>query len=84
MKNIIAAFAGLLVCTAAFAEAPELKNMMPNSWKKLTRLSEAEERAFLRDETVRSESQKWIEEEFSRKKIQQGEHPRLFRDRFWA
>lgn len=42
--------------------------MMPNSWKKLTRLSEAEERAFLQNETVRSENQKWIDEEFSRKK----------------
>ena len=29
------------------AEAPELKNMMPNSWKKLTRLPDAEERAFV-------------------------------------
>lgn len=47
MKNIIAALAALLLCAAAFAEAPELKNMMPNSWKKLTRLSEAEERAFV-------------------------------------
>lgn len=68
MKNIIAALAGFLVCASAFAEAPELKNMMPNSWKKLKRLSEVEERAFLQNETVRSESQKWIEEEFSRKK----------------
>ena len=47
MKNIVAALVGLLVCASAFAEAPELKNMMPNSWKKLTRLSEAEERAFV-------------------------------------
>lgn len=47
MKNIIAALAGFLLCASAFAEAPELKNMMPNSWKKLTRLSEAEERAFV-------------------------------------
>lgn len=68
MKNIIAVLAGFLVCASVFAEAPELKNMMPNSWKKLARLSEAEERAFLQNETVRSESQKWIGEEFSRKK----------------
>ncbi|MDE7291883.1 MAG: hypothetical protein K2N58_07545 [Treponemataceae bacterium] len=47
MKNIIAALVGLLLCASAFAEAPELKNIMPNSWKKLTRLSEAEERAFV-------------------------------------
>ena len=68
MKNIIAALAGLLVCASAFAEAPELKNMMPNSWKKLTRLSEAEEKAFFQNWTVRSEIQKWTVEEFSRKK----------------
>ena len=47
MKNIIATLAGFLLCAAAFAEAPELKNMMPNSWKKFMRLSEAEERAFV-------------------------------------
>ena len=47
MKKIIAVLVGLLICASAFAEAPELKNMMPNSWKKLTRLSEAEERAFV-------------------------------------
>lgn len=44
---ILMTLAGFLVCAAAFAEAQELKNMMPNSWKKLTRLSEAEERAFV-------------------------------------
>lgn len=44
---ILMTLAGFLVCAAAFAEAPELKNMMPNSWKKLARLSEAEERAFV-------------------------------------
>ena len=47
MKKIIAVLVGLLICASAFAEAPELKNMVPNSWKKLTRLSEAEERAFV-------------------------------------
>lgn len=31
MKNIVAALAGFLVCASAFAEVPELKNMMPNS-----------------------------------------------------
>ena len=42
----------MLVLTAftAHAETPELKNMMPNSWKKLTRLPEAEERAFVSQE----------------------------------
>ena len=55
MKNIIATLAGFLLCAAAFAEAPELKNMMPNSWKKLTRLSEAEERGILESVQVKND-----------------------------
>ena len=31
-----------------YAEAPELKNMMPNNWQKVTRLTEQEEAEFLR------------------------------------
>ena len=37
---------------AAFSQAPELKNMMPNSYQKLTRLSEREERAFMESEAA--------------------------------
>ena len=55
MKNIVAAFAGLLICASAFAEAPELKNIMPNSWKKLTRLSETEERGILESVLVKND-----------------------------
>jgi hypothetical protein len=32
-----------------FAEAPELKNVMPNSWKKVARLAPEEEAKFLSD-----------------------------------
>lgn len=50
-KYIITAM--ILFCgTALFAEAPELKNMMPNSWQKLTRLSEQEEKEFFEKDEV--------------------------------
>lgn len=52
-KTIIMLCAAVMLASTIFAEAPELKNMMPNSWKKLTRLSEAEERAFLREVDVK-------------------------------
>lgn len=46
-KTIIMLCAAVMLAGAIFAEASELKNIMPNSWKKLARLSEAEERAFV-------------------------------------
>ena len=42
----------LLLISTAHAQAPELKNMMPNSYQKLARLSEREERAFMENEAV--------------------------------
>jgi hypothetical protein len=36
-----------LVNTAGYAEAPELRTVMPNSWRKVTRLVQEEERLFL-------------------------------------
>jgi hypothetical protein len=44
----------VLVCccnliSALYAEAPELQNVMPNSWRKVTKLTVAEEQAFRRD-----------------------------------
>lgn len=42
----------LCIMQAAFSQAPELKNMMPNSYQKLTRLLEAEERAFMEREAA--------------------------------
>lgn len=43
---LMVALAAIFYSTA-FSEAPELKSMMPNSWKRLARLSETEERAFI-------------------------------------
>lgn len=35
------------VVSALYAEAPELRTVMPNSWKKVTRLTQMEEKEFL-------------------------------------
>ena len=48
MKKYIITAMILFLGTALFAQAPELKNMIPNSWQKLTRLSEQEEKEFLK------------------------------------
>ena len=45
----------LLFANALFAQSPELKNMMPNSWEKLNRLSEQEEKSFIADKNVQEE-----------------------------
>ena len=42
----------MIMPLVAFSQAPELKNMMPNSWEKLTRLSEQEEKEFLNQQQV--------------------------------
>ena len=42
----------LLLVSVALAEAPELKNMMPNSYQKLARLSDREERDFMENAAV--------------------------------
>ena len=48
----------------AFAQSPELKNMMPNSWEKLTRLTEIEENTFLENDNIKTAVQKNIKENF--------------------
>lgn len=45
----------MIIPLVTFAQAPELKNMMPNSWEKLTRLSEQEEKTLFADETVKED-----------------------------
>lgn len=45
----------LLFANVLFAQSPELKNMMPNSWEKLNRLSEQEEKSFIADKNVQEE-----------------------------
>ena len=47
MKKLLTTIILLTIIATLHAEAPELKNMMPNSWQKLTRLSEEEEKEFL-------------------------------------
>jgi len=37
------------IITSLYAEAPELRNVMPNSWRKVTKLTAAEEQAFVRE-----------------------------------
>ena len=48
MKKILTVLFLITSATILYAEAPELKNMMPNSWQKVTRLTEQEEAEFLR------------------------------------
>ena len=47
MKKLLTTIILLTIIATLHAEAPELKNMMQNSWQKLTRLSEEEEKEFL-------------------------------------
>ena len=54
-KTVLAIVAALQVTAAACASAPELRNMMPNSWEKLTRLTEPEEKEFLSRQQVKSD-----------------------------
>ena len=48
MKKLLTVLLLVTSVTALYAEAPELKNMMPNSWQKVTRLTEQEEAEFFR------------------------------------
>jgi hypothetical protein len=42
----------VIIVTGLHAEAPELRNVMPNSWRKVTRLTANEEQAFTRENGV--------------------------------
>ena len=54
-KTVLTIAAALLATAAACAAAPELRNMMPNSWEKLTRLTAEEEKGFLSQQQVKSD-----------------------------
>ena len=54
-KTVLTITAALLVTAAACAAAPELRNMMPNSWEKLARLTAEEEKGFLSQQQVKSD-----------------------------
>ena len=47
MKKLLPLILLFTIIGSLYAEAPELKNMMPNSWQKLTRLEAEEEKEFL-------------------------------------
>ena len=69
MKKLLTTIILLTIIATLYAEAPELKNMMPNSWQKLTRLSEEEEKEFLAKEEVISDieqfkSDSWASPEY--------------------
>jgi hypothetical protein len=49
IKTLVFTVAFLSISFSLFAEAPELQYVMPNSWKKITRLSETEELKFLQE-----------------------------------
>ena len=49
LSIIVLAFINILFIPFLFAQAPELKNVMPNSWEKITRLSPTEEHKFIEE-----------------------------------
>lgn len=54
-KTVLTIAAVLLLAATAFAAAPELRNVMPNSWEKLTRLPAEEEKEFLSRQQVKKD-----------------------------
>lgn len=53
MKKLLSVISFLFcILQTSFAEAPELKNMMPDSWQNLTRLPSVEEKQFLNQQQV--------------------------------
>ena len=77
MKKYIITAMILFLGTALFAQAPELKNMIPNSWQKLTRLSEQEEKEFFEKDEVQ-EAILSIDNFFFRKKKIEEMHYQIF------
>ena len=55
MKKLLPLILLFTIIGTLYAEAPELKNMMPNSWQKLTRLEAEEEKEFLKQESILTE-----------------------------
>lgn len=72
MKKLLSSFT-VLFCflQLSYTEAPELKNMMPNSWQKLTRLSGAEEKDFFQKSEVRTAIQSIDDDFFTKTKIEE-------------
>ena len=69
MKKLLPLILLFTIIGSLYAEAPELKNMMPNSWQKLTRLEAEEEKEFLDQQLVISDieqfkSDSWASPEY--------------------
>lgn len=71
MKKLLTTIILLTIIATLHAQAPELKNMMPNSWQKLTRLSSAEEKDFFHKAEVRTAIQSINNSFFSETKIEE-------------
>ena len=70
IKKLLITIILLTIIATLHAQAPELKNMMPNSWQKLTRLSEEEEKEFLAKEEVLAEVIELQESEFEQSDLE--------------
>ena len=57
-KTVLTIAAALLLTATACASAPELRNMMPNSWEKLARLTAEEERELFNNDAVKTCTEK--------------------------
>ena len=55
MKKLLPLLLLAIMASTLQAQAPELKNMMPNSWQKLSRLEAEEENEFLAQQKVNSD-----------------------------
>jgi hypothetical protein len=63
-KRIIFFICFIGFITGLYAEAPELRNVMPNSWRKVTKLTAVEEQAFRRENSALfSEMKEWMEDD---------------------
>lgn len=71
MKKVLSIITILFsIVYIVFAESPELKNMMPNSWQKLTRLSEKEEKIFFQKSEVRTAIKSIDDSFFTKTKVE--------------
>ena len=69
MKKLLPLILLFTIIGTLYAEAPELKNIMPNNWQKLTRLEAEEEKEFLNQQLVISDieqfkSDSWASPEY--------------------
>lgn len=72
MKKLLSVIIVLFcILQLSYTEAPELKNMMPNSWQKLTRLSEQEEKNFFEKNEVVTAILSIDDDFFQKKKLEE-------------